>query len=158
MESFGKRFSILKLFSRIATKLLLADSQYFKKKMLLAHVVYGDEGRLHLGKGVNLQNAILNTNSGEIKIGDRAFFGHGCMVLTGRHDINLIGDDRINNHPTSGFDIDIGTGVWISSGAIILGGVKIADHAIIAAGAVVNRDCQERAIYAGVPARKIRNI
>ena len=32
-------------------------------------------------------------------------------------------------------------GVWIGSGAIILGGVKIASHSVIAAGSVVRSDC-----------------
>jgi len=57
--------------------------------------------------------------------------------------------------PSSGYDIYIGRGTWIASGAIITGGVKIGDNAIIAAGTVVTRDIPDYAIVAGIPARII---
>lgn len=50
----------------------------------------------------------------------------------------------------------IGNDVWIGSGSTIIAGVKIGDGAIIAAGAVVNRDVPPYAIVGGVPARIIR--
>ena len=46
--------------------------------------------------------------------------------------------------------------VWISSGAIILPGVRIGKGAIIAAGAVVTKDVEEYSVVAGVPAKKIK--
>ena len=50
----------------------------------------------------------------------------------------------------------IGNDVWIGYGARILGGVKIGDGAIIAAGAVVTQDVPDYAIVGGVPAKVIR--
>lgn len=50
----------------------------------------------------------------------------------------------------------IGNDVWIGYGARILGGVKIGDGAIIAAGAVVTQDIPDYAIVGGVPAKIIR--
>lgn len=50
----------------------------------------------------------------------------------------------------------IGHDVWIGYGATVLGGVKIGDGAIIAAGSVVTKDVESFCIYAGNPARKIR--
>ena len=41
-------------------------------------------------------------------------------------------------------------------GAMILSGVTIGDGAVIAAGALVNRDVPAHAMVAGVPARIIR--
>lgn len=52
--------------------------------------------------------------------------------------------------------ITIGHDVWIGHAAIILPGVKIGDGAVIAAGAVVNRDVQPYMVVGGVPARPIR--
>lgn len=42
--------------------------------------------------------------------------------------------------------------------ATILAGVTIGDHAIVAAGAVVNKDVPARAIAGGVPAKVIKYI
>jgi acetyltransferase-like isoleucine patch superfamily enzyme len=50
----------------------------------------------------------------------------------------------------------IGRDVWIGANAVILGGVTIGDGAVIAAGAVVNRDVEAGAVVAGVPAREVR--
>jgi acetyltransferase-like isoleucine patch superfamily enzyme len=53
--------------------------------------------------------------------------------------------------------VEIGNNVIVSMSASILGGAKIGDGTVIAAGAVVAGDCDSRAIYAGVPARKLRD-
>lgn len=41
---------------------------------------------------------------------------------------------------------------------MILKGVTIGEHAVIAAGSVVTSDVEEWSIYAGTPARKIKKI
>ena len=50
----------------------------------------------------------------------------------------------------------IGNDVWIGSHALILGGVKIGDGAVIGAGAVVTKDVPPYAVVGGVPARIIK--
>lgn len=52
--------------------------------------------------------------------------------------------------------VRIGNDVWIGTRAIILPGVQIGDHCIIAARAVVTKDVPDRAIVGGNPARIIR--
>ena len=51
--------------------------------------------------------------------------------------------------------VDIGNDVWIGTGAMIMGGVKIGDGAIILAGAVVTIDVPPYTIVGGVPAKSI---
>jgi len=46
--------------------------------------------------------------------------------------------------------------VWIGSNALVMGGIKIGDGAIVAAGAVVTNDVPPYAIVGGVPAKIIR--
>lgn len=53
-------------------------------------------------------------------------------------------------------EIDIGNDVWIGSNAIILGGVKISNGAIIGAGSVVTKNVDPYSIVAGNPAKHIR--
>ena len=53
------------------------------------------------------------------------------------------------------YQVVIGNDVWIGSHVLIMGGVKIGDGAIIAAGAVVTKDVPDNAVVVGVPARII---
>lgn len=147
---------ILKLFGRVVVKLASYDT--LRLRMHVAGPrIHGPQDRVTVGKNVDLQNAYLNTVSGRISFGDHAFCGQNTMFLTGTHDIEARDEGR-HAHPDVGYDIKIGRGVWICSGAIVLGGVSIADHAVIAAGAVVTKDCTEAAVYAGIPARLVRKI
>lgn len=50
----------------------------------------------------------------------------------------------------------VGNDVWIGHGAIILGGVKIGDGAVIAAGSVVTKDVPAMTIVGGNPAQVIK--
>ena len=52
--------------------------------------------------------------------------------------------------------INIGNDVWIGDNALLIGPLRIGDGAIIAAGAVVNRDVEPYSIVGGVPAKLIR--
>ncbi|WP_339034808.1 acyltransferase [Bradyrhizobium symbiodeficiens] len=88
-----------------------------------------------------------------VTIGEDCFIGHGVM---------FINDEFSSGGPARGDrslwkQTSIGNNVSIGSNATILP-VKICDGAVIGAGAVVTRDITERGIYAGNPARKIRNI
>jgi maltose O-acetyltransferase len=76
---------------------------------------------------------------------------------------------RTNNHRFDRTDIPmriqgfseekpvfIGDDVWIGQRAIILPGVRVGDHAIVGAGAVVTKDVPKGAIVGGNPARVLR--
>jgi acetyltransferase-like isoleucine patch superfamily enzyme len=110
----------------------------------------GDD-RIHITGGVCLEDAILNVTCGSITIGRGTQCGHRVMILTGSH--KLSGKREMADQ---GRDIVIGEDVWLASGCIILGPVTIGDRCVIAAGAVVTKDCEAGWVYAGVPARKIR--
>lgn len=118
---------------------------------LYGYQVWGSRDRLHIHPTVKLQNTLLNTASGEIFIGENTFFGHNCMILTGKHHHEA---DDIT--PETGGDIRIGSHCWIASGAIIIGGVVIGNGATVMAGAVVTRDVPINTTVGGVPARIVR--
>jgi acetyltransferase-like isoleucine patch superfamily enzyme len=88
-----------------------------------------------------------------VTIGDNCFIGHGVM---------FINDLFANGGPACGDkslwkQASIGSHVSIGSNATILP-VRICDKVVIGAGAVVTRDIVESGIYAGNPAKKIRDI
>lgn len=52
----------------------------------------------------------------------------------------------------------IGNHVWVAANCLILKGVKISDNAVVGAGSVVTKDIPTNTIWAGNPARKIKDI
>lgn len=86
-----------------------------------------------------------------VTIGDDCFIGHG---------VTFINDKFSDGGPAGGnkakwMSTTIGSGVSIGSNATILP-VKIADRVIVGAGAVVTKDLLIAGVYAGNPARMIR--
>lgn len=65
-------------------------------------------------------------------------------------------DPKIRGKHFAGDAASIGNDVWIGARVTILRGVKVGDGAIIAAGAVVNKDVPPYAIVGGLPARVLR--
>lgn len=124
--------------------------------------VHGDRRRLHLGARVSTMNALFNVMSGDIYLGDDTILSHNCQLLTGTHlfhngrRASLQHDAGIPEVPRAGRDIRLGTGCFVGAGAIILGGVVIGDHVIVAAGAVVTHDLPSHCFAAGVPAGVLR--
>ena len=64
----------------------------------------------------------------------------------------------VRDHLTKAADIVVEDEVWIGADVTILPGVHIGRFAVIGAGSVVTGDVEAYHIYAGVPARKIRDI
>ena len=54
--------------------------------------------------------------------------------------------------------INIGSNVFIGHGCIVLPGITIGDNTIVAAGSVVTKSLEGNFVYAGNPAKKIKDI
>ena len=104
-------------------------------------VLRGDVGAIHIGDRVNIQDGIVlyvhaTYEQSECIIGDDVSIGHGANV----HGC-IIGNDVI-----------------IGMGAIVMDNTIVPDGTIIAAGAVVPANqTLEPGIWAGIPARKIKD-
>jgi acetyltransferase-like isoleucine patch superfamily enzyme len=138
-------------------------------------VVKGPQDRISLGRNAILRhNVYLSTFGAFAEFGDGASIGPNTVLyaqggLTIGRDVSiapncvLSSGGHVYDEPGSireqGFTkapIVIGSHVWIGANATVVEGVTIADHAIVAAGAVVTDDVPEGAIVGGVPARVIR--
>ncbi|NJB84549.1 carbonic anhydrase/acetyltransferase-like protein (isoleucine patch superfamily) [Lewinella marina] len=104
-------------------------------------VIRGDVNRITLGDRVNVQDGACihctyeraaTTVGNDVSIGHRAIV-HGCTL----HDSVLIG-----------------------MGAIVMDDAVVESNVIIGAGAVVpaGMRCEANSIYAGIPARKIKDL
>jgi hypothetical protein len=61
---------------------------------------------------------VFNLSSGDITVGQHAFFGHNVAILTGTHDFTEFGAQRQVAVPKTGRDVVIGEGAWLASFAI----------------------------------------
>lgn len=95
-------------------------------------------------------------SAGGIRIGKAVGIGPKVSILTSQHNPDDL-QAPVLFSPLEFQEVVIEDGADIGIGSIILPGVKIGEGAIIGAGAVVNSDVPAREIWAGVPAKKIRN-
>lgn len=93
---------------------------------------------------------------GEITIGNDVRIAPYVKIIAMNHGYQEI-DIPICQQNCTAQGIRIGNDVWIGSGAIILDGVEVGSHTIIAAGAVVTKDVPDYCIVGGIPAKIIRN-
>ena len=129
-----------------------------RESTLYNYAIFGDPARLTIEDGAVVNDALFNVSSGTIRVGRDAFFGHGVSLLTGTHDISVIGPERKDAIPAEGRDIEVGECAWISSNATVIGPARIGAHAVVAAGAVVTGDVLDYTVVAGVPARPVRTL
>ena len=88
-----------------------------------------------------------------VSIGDECFIGHGVMFIN-----DLFSEGKpANGNKDFWKNTKIGNNVSIGSNATILP-VEICDHVVIGAGAVVTKNIVESGVYAGNPAKKIKEI
>ncbi len=115
---------------------------------------YTDFGKnITIGDRVFINAGCKFQDQGGITIDDGALIGHGVVLATLNHD--FAPEKRQQLHPAP---IHIGKNVWIGANATVTPGVSIGDNAVIAAGAVVNRDIPANVIAGGVPAKVIREL
>ncbi len=108
-----------------------------------------------IGDNVDLAKDVLITTSGGVDIGERALIGYSTKILTSNHNIPS-GKQKIFSAGHTHKKVTIEKDVWIGANCIILPGVTIGEGSIIAAGSVITKDVDPFSIYAGVPAKKIR--
>lgn len=110
-------------------------------------VIIGDHSR------IGLHNTII----GPVTIGSHVNLAQGITVTALNHNFENM-DLRIDEQGVSTKPVVIGDDVWIGANAVILPGITIGEHCVIAAGAVVTKDVPAHSLAAGVPAKVIKNI
>jgi maltose O-acetyltransferase len=93
--------------------------------------------------------------AGPITLSDHVFIGPEVMLITGGHEI---GEPAYRLGSLSPQPILIEEGVWLGARCTILPGVTIGRGAVVAAGAVVNKDVACNTLVGGVPAKLIRHL
>jgi acetyltransferase-like isoleucine patch superfamily enzyme len=110
-------------------------------------VIIGDHTR------VGLHNTVI----GPVTIGNHVNLAQGITVTALNHNFTEKGM-RIDEQGVSTTPVTIGDDIWIGANAVILPGVTIGNHSVVAAGAVVTKDVPPHTLVAGVPAKIIKTL
>ncbi len=151
-------------FTKISVSAGLQDAKVHKKSAICSGARFY---RSEIGKYSYIGNKTFVTNT---KIGAFTSIAGDCYIGGTSHPLDWVSTSsvfhkwpNIFNKNFSNFEFDIfvdttiGNDVWIGQGCKIKAGVTIGDGAVIGMGSIVTHDVEPYAIYAGNPARKIRD-
>jgi len=132
------------------------------------------------GQGSSIRTHCYLVETQHIEIGDRVVIRPHTMLMADAYARIIIGNDvlmgagvhmYVNNHRFDRTDVPIAEqgyfpsedvvvedDVWIGANAILLPGVRVGRHSVIAAGSIVTKSVEPFSVYGGVPARKIKDI
>lgn len=134
--NIGKKFSI-------GNKTIIEDYVIINNGM----------GNVIIGDNSNITSRVKIV--GPVVIGDNVLFGSGGQVTGLTHNFEDI-DTPIRDQGVSANVTQIENDVWIGGNSIIIQGISIGKHSLVAAGSVVTKDVQPYTIVAGNPAKQIK--
>lgn len=119
-----------------------------------------DVGIFFAGRDASIGDSFVNRgvrfyNFARVEIGDGCSIAMEVAFLTGTHEI---GTHEKRGGPGVLQPVRVGDGCWLGARVLVLPGVTIGAGCVVAAGAVVASDCEPDGFYAGVPARRIREL
>ena len=120
--------------------------------VIIGDVTIGDDCSIWYG-------VVLRGDVNTIKIGNRVNIQDNASVHTlYQRSVTEIGDDVSVGHNAVVHGAKVGDNVLVGMGAVLMDNAEIAPGSIIAAGAVVLTGAKlEPGVYAGVPARKVKD-
>ncbi len=117
------------------------------------HVEIGQGAVIMMGAVINLgatvgEGSMIDMN---VVLGGRAQVGKNCHIGAGSVLAGVI-------EPPSDDPVVVEDNVLIGANVVIAEGVRVGQNSVVAAGAIVLGDVEENAVYAGTPAKKIKEI
>ena len=106
---------------------------------------------LIMGEGALIAGFVDCYNMAPIELEDGSLVSQGAVLCAGTHNV----DDPSFQLVTR--PITLGRDCWIASEAFVCPGVKIGPGAVLGARGVASKDLRGWTIYAGNPARSVRD-
>jgi acetyltransferase-like isoleucine patch superfamily enzyme len=164
---FGKNISI-----RLKGKFSLGNySRLGNNTEIFGNNVYLGEHLFH-SSGLRIGGGGRQHPNADIQIGDRCTIHNNflniCEPIFIGNDVGLSPETSILTHgywlsvlegyPASFTGVKIGNGVIVGYRSLIMMGVEVADYCVIGAQSVVTKSLKTKGIYAGSPAKFIKEI
>lgn len=147
-------------------KLLKEIFPHSDESLFVRGPVFVDYGEnTYFGKNVYFNFNLVILDVCPVHIGNNCFFGPNISILTALHSLvaseRELYFDEEKGYVTDreyGAPITIGNDCWFGGNVTILPGVTIHDNVVVGAGSVVTHDLESGWVYAGNPAKKIKEI
>ena len=121
---------------------------------IVGDVIMGDECSIWF-------NAVVRGDVNSIRMGNKVNVQDGAVIhCTFQRSQTIIGNNVSIGHNAIVHGCTVHDNVLIGMGAIVMDNAVVQSNTIIAAGAVVLEEtvCEAGSIYAGVPAKKVKEI
>lgn len=151
----------------VGRKVIIGDDSFILDRVKIK----GNE--IIIGNSCTISSDSFISGSHSIRIGNKSYLGKKARIDLSR-DVTLgfdvgFGENSIiwthgyfppadEGYPVTYAQVEIGDKAWVSTGIIILPGVRIGSKAIIGAGSVVTKTVPDEMVAAGNPAKIIKNI
>ena len=113
------------------------------------------EGRLTVGDCSFINHDCLIDTAGDVTIGRNVALANRVSLLTSGHEMD---DPRARAGRRVLAPVVVEDGAWLGANVTVLPGVTIGAGAVVAAGSLVRADVPPHTLWAGVPARFIREL
>jgi acetyltransferase-like isoleucine patch superfamily enzyme len=116
----------------------------------------GDSGFIEIGHHTHFAPGCVLYGHGGLKVGPYCNIAAHCVLATAAHD-PLDHGKPMCEAPNRNRPITLVEDVWLGANVTVTGGVTIACGCVVGANGVVTRDTEPMGLYAGVPARRLRD-
>lgn len=114
-------------------------------------------GQIRIGKKVLIGRGTTIFGHGGVYIGDNTMIGPNTAIISSDH-IAYIDERPFQEQGFTREAIYIDENVWIGANVCILSGSNISSNVVIAAGSVVKGKLEGGWLYAGIPAKQIKQL
>lgn len=151
----------------VGKKVVIGDDVFILDRVMIK----GNE--ITIGNSCTISNDCFISGSHSLNIGDKTYLGKKARIDLSR-DVVLgtdvgFGENSIiwthgyfppadEGYPVTYGPVEIGDSAWVSTGIIVLPGVKVGKKAIIGAGSVLTKSVPDDMVAAGNPAKVIKNV
>ena len=145
---------------KLGIRLLKWEGMIIGEKTDISRKFYVDRPRgISIGNNCFLNYGVHCYCGGDpavgILIGNNVFIGPEVSICCASHEISNSAQRAGKNSYGSVIIMD---GCWIGMRSVILQSVTIAEGCVIAAGSVVTKSTDPNGLYAGVPAKRIKDL
>jgi maltose O-acetyltransferase len=112
--------------------------------------------RITFGHNVFVNVGLYYDGLARVTVGNNVAFGPYVRLITATHEIGPA--HKRCTSTAQVLPIVIEAGCWIAAGATLLPGVTVRRGCVVGSGAVVTQSTEPNGLYAGVPARRIRDL